>query len=483
MTAAPIIDRRTMSTGRMYLFGVHASGPLVVFIGAIAAAYAVSGSPGLPLAFLLVAAVLAVLAEGYAVMSRRVPHGAPYYAVIARGLGRAAGVAAGFVALAGYNAILCCMYGLFGGYLAQVVFGGWWWCYALIAWVGVLLLGVRPVVVSSWLLVVSLTVAVLIIGALMVAAFTHPAGGHVTGEGYTWHALHLGNVASALVMCVASLMGFEGTATFSTEAVQARGPRRAIRCTILTLGLGYSAMAWAVETANGPDRVAALSADVHVQVPLNTMTDVYGFLMGPAAQLAAVFGMFATMLSVHAIAARYGYAMAVEQVLPAGVGHTGRDGLQGSPVGGSKLQSGIGLILILGFAVSGADPMTTMFPELATFGALALVLLSCAAALAAMTYLRRDDGVWARWIAPLLGLPAGGGLLVVMLTHSSDLLQSRPGSILPVLIPLLLVGVAVAGVVWALCLAAARPEAYDRISYGVPGRLETPDRRLTPMDL
>jgi amino acid transporter len=87
VTAASIIDRRTMSTGRMYLFGVHASGPLVVFIGAIAAAYAVSGSPGLPLAFLLVTVVLGLLAEGYAAMSRRVPHGAPYYATIARGLG------------------------------------------------------------------------------------------------------------------------------------------------------------------------------------------------------------------------------------------------------------------------------------------------------------------------------------------------------------------------------------------------------------
>jgi amino acid transporter len=480
---APIIDRRTMSTGRMYLFGVHASGPLVVFIGAIAAAYAVSGSPGLPLVFLLVTVVLGLLNEGYAAMSRRIPHGAPYYAVIARGLGRPAGVAAGFVAVTAYNAILCCMYGLLGGYLAQVMIGGSWWCYALIAWAGISLLGVRPVVVSSWLLVLSLAVAVLIIGMLIVAGFTHPAAGHLSGEGYTWHALHVGNLAAALVMCVASLMGFDGTATFSTEATHSRGPRRAMRWALPTLGVGYSVMAWAVGSANGPDRVAPAAADPVLQVPLNTMTDVYGFLMGPVAQLAAVFAMFATMLSVHAVLARYGYAMAVEQVLPKAVGYTGQDSLAGSPVGGSVLQSAIGFLVIVGFAVCGADPMTSLFPWLATIGALGLVLLLCTASLAAMAHLRREDGVWARWIAPLLGLPAGAGLFVAMLTHSSALLNSAPGSVLPVMIPLLLAVVAVAGVVWALLLAATNPDAYERISYGVPGRLETPDRRLIAMQL
>lgn len=480
MTA--IIDRRTMPTLRMYLFAVHAAGPLVVFLGAISSAYATSGTPGLPLAFLLVTGVLALLAVGYGRVARKVPHGAPYYAVIARGLGRPAGVAAGFVAMTAYNAIICCMLGLTGGYLAHAV-GGIWWLYSGFAWAGIAVLGVRPVAVSSKLLGVSIIVAAVIISLLIAAGVTHPAGGHLSVEGYTWQALTVGSIASAFVMTVASVLGFDGAPTFATEAVHPDGPRRAMIGGLLTLGVVYSLMAWAVGVANGPGQVAAVSADPTAHVPLNTMTAAYGFLMAPAAQAASVFGMFTTMLSVHAITARYGYAMAAEQVLPAQVAHTGRERQAGSPVGGSMLQSAIGLLVTAGFAISGADPMTTMFPWLATIGALGLVVLLCTAALAAMVHLRREDGAWARWVAPGVGLPLGVALLVAMVGHSSELLGSGPGSVLPVVIAVVLVVVGLGGWAWARWLAAARPDAYRQISYGVPRPLETPDRALTAMEL
>jgi amino acid transporter len=467
----------------MYVFSVLAAGPLVVFLGAISSGYAVSGTPGLPLAFLLVTGVLALLAVGYAGVARRVPHAAPYYAVIARGLGRHAGVAAGFLALAAYNAILCCMYGLLGGYIAQAMTGGTWWVYSLIAWGLIAVLGVRPVAVSSRVLIGSLVVAVLIIGALILAAVNHPAGGHLSWQGYTLHALGVGSVASAFVMCVASVMGFDGVLTFSTEAVHQNGPRRAMIGGLLTLGIVYSLMAWAVGVANSVDRVAAVSADPNAHVPLNTMVDAYGFLMGPISQAAGVFGMFSAMLSVHAIAARYGYAMGTEQVLPARVAYTGQRGRPDTPVGGSLLQSGVGLVLIAGFALSGQDPMHTMFPWLATIGALGLVALLCAASLAAMVYLSAEDGVWTRWVAPLVGLPCGITLFVAMVAHGDALLGTGPGAVLPWVMVAVLVLVVLGGLAWAAWLSAKRPDAYARISYGVPHPLKTPERVLTAMEL
>jgi amino acid transporter len=482
MTAATI-DRRTMPTGWMYVFSVLAAGPLVVFLGAISSGYAVSGTPGLPLAFLLVTGVLALLSVGYAGVARRVPHAAPYYAVIARGLGHHAGVAAGFLALTAYNAILCCMYGLLGGYLAQAMIGGTWWVYSLIAWGFIALLGVRPVAVSSRVLIGSLVIAVLIIGSLIIAAVNHPAGGHFSWEGFTWRALGVGSVASAFVVCVASVMGFDGVLTFSTEAVHTNGPRRAMIGGLLTLGVVYALMAGAVGVANGPDQVAAVSADPNAHVPLNTMVTAYGFLMAPVSQAAGVFGMFSAMLSVHAIVARYGYAMATEQVLPAWVAHTGQRGRPDTPVGGSLLQSAAGLILIAGFAASGQDPMHTMFPWLATIGALGLVALLCAASLAAMFYLRSEDGVWTRWVAPLTGLPCGIALFVAMLAHGDALLDTEPGSALPWVMVAVLVLVVAGGLAWAAWLCAKRPDAYARISYGVPHPLKTPERVLTAMEL
>ncbi len=482
MSTGSIIDRRTMSTGRMTLFATHASGPLVVMIGGIPAAYAASGSPGIPLGFLLVAVVLWLLSEGYSAVSKRVPHAAAYYAVVAKGLGRPAGLAAGVLALVAYGSIIGCMYGLGGGFLSSMV-GGYWWIHALILWAIVAVLGTRSVVVSSVLLGVSLGIAVVMIGLLIVASLRHPADGHLSLTGFSPHAILIGSLAPALVMCVASPLGFDAAQSFSTEAVHPEGPRRALRTAILIMGVGFAVLAWAIGVGNGPNQVAALSADPSVGVPLNTLVGQYGFLMGPITEMTLVFGIFATVLSVHAICARYGYAMAREGVLPPAVGHTGSNNAAGSPAGGSLLQSAISLLIILGFAVFRADPMTQMFPWLAAIGAIGLVTLLVASSLAALRCLTPEDGRWSRWGAPLLGLPFGVVLLVLMVTHSATLLGSAPGSILPVVIPAIVAAAVLAGLVWAGVLAARRPEVYERIGGRMPDWLEVPDRQLTAMKL
>ena len=482
MSIGSIIDRRTMSTGRMTLFAVHASGPLVVLIGGITAAYAASGSPGVPLGFLLVIGVLWLNSEGYAALSRRVPHAAPYYAVITRGLGRPAGVGAGFLALTAYGSIICCMYGFLGGWMAMMLGGHWWW-YSLAGWAIITMLGVRPIVVSSWLLGISLAIAAIFIGLLIIAGISHPADSSVSWTGFTWHALMVGSLAPALVMCVASPLGFDAAQSFSTEAVHPEGPRRAQRAALAILGVGYAILAWAIGLANGPSKVAGLAADPSVGVPLNTMTDQYGFLMGPVTELAVVFGILATVLTVHAICARYGYAMAAERVVHRSVAHTGTGEIAGSPVGGSLLQSAIGLVAIVGFAVAGVDPILQMFSWLATVGAMGLVALLVASSLAAMRYLKREDGWWARWCAPLLGLPGGLLLLFLMVTNSAVLLGSGPGSILPIVIPSVLLLAFVGGAGWAIFLRAKHPRVYANISHNVPDWLEVPDRRLAAMKL
>ncbi len=482
MSTGAVIDRRTMSTGRMTLFATHASGPLVVMIGGIPAAYAAAGSPGIPLGFLLVAGVLWLLSEGYSAVSKRVPHAAAYYAVMAKGLGRPAGLAAGVLALVAYGSIICCMYGLAGGFLTSMI-GGYWWIHALLLWGVVAVLGTRPVVVSSVLLSVSLAIAVIVIGLLIFASIRHPAGGHLSVTGFTWHAILIGSLAPALVMCVASPLGFDAAQSFSTEAEHSEGPRRALRIAIAVMGVVYALLAWAIGIANGPDQVAALAADPSVGVPLNTLVSQYGFLMGPITELMLVFGIFATVLSVHAICARYSYAMAREGVMPTAVSYTGSDDSVGSPVGGSLLMSAGSLLVILGFALCGADPVTQMFSWLATIGAIGLVTLLVASSLAALRCLTPEDGTWSRWGAPLLGLPLGIVLLVLMVTHSATLLASAPGSVLPIVIPAVVLAVVLAGFVWAGFIAVHRPDVYKRIGGRMPDWLEVPDRQLTAMKL
>src|SRR5579859_1003288 len=81
MTApAPLrmLARRTMGASSASVFAVGSSAPMVVIVGAIPAMYGNTGVLGVPLGYLVVAAVLALLASGYASMSAQLKHPAPF---------------------------------------------------------------------------------------------------------------------------------------------------------------------------------------------------------------------------------------------------------------------------------------------------------------------------------------------------------------------------------------------------------------------
>ena len=132
---------------------------------------------GVPLGFLIVGVVVALLSVGYTAMSRKVPHAAAYYAVNARGLGRPMGVACGTIALLAYNTIQISLYG-FLGFTLHDMFGVSWWVGALIVVALVGLLGVRRVVLSTGVLAVVLAVSAVMVVLFVVAALNHPAGGN-----------------------------------------------------------------------------------------------------------------------------------------------------------------------------------------------------------------------------------------------------------------------------------------------------------------
>src|ERR1700754_3338365 len=149
MTTPTVLERKTMGTPSLTVFALAASALMVVLVGSIPATYASTGVLALPLLFLLVGAVIALLSVGYTAMARRVRHPAVYYAAIAHGLGRPMGLAGGLVALLAYNAILISQFGLFGFTAANLFGFGPWWFWALVAAAIVALFGVRHIAAST----------------------------------------------------------------------------------------------------------------------------------------------------------------------------------------------------------------------------------------------------------------------------------------------------------------------------------------------
>jgi len=199
-----------------------------------------------------------------------------------------------------------------------------------------------------------------------------------------------------------------------------------------------------------------------------------------------VAALITSMLALHSIAARYGFAMAREGVLPQIVARTGH-GQAGSPVGGSLLQSGIALLVVLGFAIPGADPFATLFAWFSTLGALGLITLLVVTSLAARAYLPRRgpdvESIWARRIAPGLGVLTGAVVLVTMIVNVDSMLGVGPDSPLPYIIPALVAAAGLGGAIWALYLRGARPAVYQKISRGQPRRHAVVDVQLADIEL
>ena len=113
----------------------------------VTTSFAVTGSLGVPLGFLLIAVILTLFAVGYTAMGRYVTNAGAFYAYVSQGLGRVAGVGGSLVALVSYNAMQIGIYGLFGFQLsifleAKLGFASPWWVWVLLCAVVVGVLGV-----------------------------------------------------------------------------------------------------------------------------------------------------------------------------------------------------------------------------------------------------------------------------------------------------------------------------------------------------
>jgi amino acid transporter len=95
-------------------FVMSAATPLTVVAGVVTTGYAVTGITGLPVAFIVIGAVLALFCVGYVSMARHVTNAGAFYAYISRGIGRPVGVAGAWVAVVAYNALQVGLYGAIG---------------------------------------------------------------------------------------------------------------------------------------------------------------------------------------------------------------------------------------------------------------------------------------------------------------------------------------------------------------------------------
>jgi amino acid transporter len=479
------LHRRSLGVGDLVFFIVAASAPLTAVAGGQAATYLVTGNRGIPFLFIPLAIILGIFSVGYAAMSHHVADAGAFYTYVTRGLGRIPGVGTAFGALVSYNAMQIGIYGLFGVATAAfmsdkigITLDWYWWC--LIAGAIIAVLGVLQVDLNAKVLAVFLTLEILVVALFDIAIGADPGPQGLSGVGFDPGVATDAALGSALVFCVASFVGFESAAIYSEEA---RDPKRTVaRATfiaVISIGVFYALSSWFLANSIGPDTIVdpdALVAGGFVTAGAPDPTTVLfiagqdrlGAFWGDSASLLFCTSLFAALLSFHNAVARYFFALGRERVIPAAFARV--SARTGAPVTGSVAQSAIALVVVGAFAIAGADPVLKLFTWLTNLGALGVLALMAATSFAVLAFFRNrpdaDAGPWRTLVAPLVAGVLMFGVLVLGVTNFNVLITGStdaPTDSMAIVLPLILLGAGLVGMIVAAVIRSRNPERYARI--------------------
>jgi amino acid transporter len=215
-------------------------------------------------------------------------------------------------------------------------------------------------------------------------------------------------------------------------------------------------------TAGQPDPTTVL---------IGAGTDRLGAAWGDAALLLFGTSLFAALISFHNAVARYVFSLGREGILPKGFGRV--NPRTGAPWVGSVCQSVLAAGILFIFAITKQDPVLTLFTWLTNLGALGVMLLLATASFAVVAFFRRHpefgEGAYARQIAPTIAGICLTAIFIVAVLNFNVLITGSTDAPLnskSVILPAIVIGGGLAGMLLGLWLRSNKPAVYARIGEG-----------------
>lgn len=115
----PALRKNALGMLSIVFLVIATNGPLTALVGVIPVSISLGNGIGVPGTFVFAGLIYLLFSVGYAAMSRYVKNAGAFYAYIATGLGRPAGVGGAFLALLAYNAMQLACYALVGFFISQ----------------------------------------------------------------------------------------------------------------------------------------------------------------------------------------------------------------------------------------------------------------------------------------------------------------------------------------------------------------------------
>nr|WP_206441335.1 APC family permease [Streptomyces boncukensis] len=396
-------------------FVLSAQAPLTGIAGALPIAVAIGNGPGAPVAYLAAGVITLLFAVGYVAMSRHVVDAGAFYTYIGKGLGRPLGIGSAGVALSAYCAIQAAMYGLYGAGVSGLVADHTgldlpWWAWSLATMAVVQVLGAAGIEMGAKVLAVFVLAEFSILTVFSLVTFFKGGGpeGLAFADSFSPEAALQGTPGVALMFAVASMIGFEATAIYGEEA---REPRRTVpRATYLAVAVvtGFFAFtSWMLISAHGASKAgttagAALDGD-STEFVFAPIAAQFGTWVNDLLPILLATSLFAGILAFHNSANRYLFSLSRNGLLPRRLSSINR---RHAPGVAGLVQTGIAVLLVAPFALTGKDPVLTLFSwfsAVAVLGVMVMYFLTSVSVIAFFRRERLDTRPWNTLIAPGLG--------------------------------------------------------------------------------
>ena len=466
-------DRRTLTTSSIVFVVIAAAAPLASMVGNVPIAMLYGYGAGLPVAFVIAAAVLLCFTVGYAAMSRTVVNTGAFYTYIARGLGKSAGLAAAYVAVLSYIALTIGLAGSFGYFVSQASNGAVpWEVPAALAIAAVATLGYRSADLSAKVLGFLMVAEFVILATFDIAVVADKGFHAMPSASLQPGVVTGGSLGIGLMFAFTSFVGFESAALYGEET---RSPERSVPLatyiSVTAIGVFYFLTSWIIVGSIGATRVSAVAVHAKGTGNIGTLVlDQAKVYLGDTGS--SVMGLFlitsvlASMLAVHNASSRYLFALGREQVLPARLAR--HHPVHLSPHVASVSVTVVTTVVVAAFAVAGLDPLLNLATSMVGLSTLGVVLLQAGAGVSVIAYFRRtrDPDLVRTVLAPTIGAAGLIGALTLAVLHYGKLTDSHNPAVTR--LPVLLAVVALAGVVVARQLRRTRPEVYAELAKAQP---------------
>lgn len=465
---------RGLGVSQIVFMVIAAAAPLGLVAGGVPVAFAVSGSPGMPLFFALSTVLLLLFAFGFTLMAGRIGKAGAFYAYIQAGLGRIPGLSAATLALFSYTLLLVGVNAYVGVATSNVIarytgVSSPWWLWAFASLGIVAFLGHRDIELSAKVLGVVLVLESLLLLVMDLGIVGHGGAHGLTAEPLSPSILGNGSLGLGVMFAVFGFVGFEATAVFRDEA---RDPNvtvpRATYVAILVIGVFYTFTVWAVVVGVGAGSVTeAAKADPEGLVLKLAQTYVGSFWFD-LMQLLLITSQFACVLAFHNVVTRYQFALSRAGALPAllGVVHPRHR----APSSSSAVVSAVALVTTLVVATLGLDPLANVYAWFSGASTLGIIVLMAATSLAVIGFFRRvgerggQRPVWRTVVAPALAFLGLTAVVCLVIVNFPLLVGTTRGAwVIGGFVALS----AVVGLVQALVLRLRRPAVYEGLHEGL----------------